>query len=148
MAKATIGIVSSKTMPNSSFKFSTVDKNTIELHSSFNTQLNKITSAYDAFKNSLNVVRKEISNEASNGKKKLDKKKLNNLNSLATRIAKQVKNTEARKTALKTQAQKDTQAIQKAEQSKAWQAAIDEILKDNSLSDSLKQALIKLKSFL
>ena len=144
---ATIKLLTADNTPNSSFKLSSVSKDTIEVTNSFNSQLTKVTNAYAAVSTSLNTIQKQINSDSSKYKNYLDSKRLEALKSFASAVKKQATNCDARKKNMKEWADKDVNSIKEAAQKKAWLAAIEALLKEN-LSDSAKAALQSLKSIL
>ena len=144
---ATIKLLTADNTPNSSFKLSSVSKNTIEVTNSFNSQLTKVTNAYAAVSTSLNTIQKQITSDSSKYKNYLDSKRLEALKSFASAVKKQAANCDARKKNMKEWANKDVNSIKEAAQKKAWLAAIEALLKED-LSDSAKAALQSLKSIL
>lgn len=141
-------ILTVNNMPDSSFKLSTVSKDTIEVHSSFNSQLSTITTRYNAVSDSLKKIKNQLTTDASKYKKKLDTKKIKNLETLATYVGKQATYCENRANAIKSSASKDTAEIAAKAKAAAWKKAIDEILKDSSLSESARSAISNLKNYL
>ena len=83
---ATIKLLTATNSPNSSFKLSSVSKDTIEVTDSFNSQLTKVTNAYSAVSSSLTAIQKQINSDASKYKEYLDSKRLNALKSFASAV--------------------------------------------------------------
>ncbi len=144
---ATIKLLTATNTPNSSFKLSSVSKDTIEVTDSFNSQLTKVTNAYSAVSSSLTAIQKQINSDASKYKDYLDSKRLNALKSFASAVKKQATNCDDRRKNMKEWANKDVTSIKEAAQRKAWLSAIDILLKEN-LSDSARAALQSLRSIL
>ena len=144
----TIKLLTTENTPNTSFKLSTISKDTIEVNDGFNAQLTKVTNAYNAVSTSLTAIQKQISSDVSNNKKYLDSKRQESLTKLATAAKKQASGCEKRKKAMKEWADEDVASIKAAAQKKAWLAAIEALLKETSLSEAAKAALESLKSVL
>lgn len=144
----TIKLLTVENTPNSTFKLSTVSKETIEVTDAFNSQLTKVTNAYTAVANSLTAIQKQISTDLNNNKKNLDSKRVESLNKLVTAAKKQASGCETRKKNMKDWAAKDVAELKAIAQRKAWVAAIEALLKETGLSDAAKAALESLKAVL
>ena len=143
-----IKLLNADRMPNSSFKLSTVSRTTIEVNSSFNGQLSKVTNAYDVLSNSLNSIEKTAENDLNNHKKDFDSKTIASLNTL-THVAKnQVKECNARKKYMKSWADKDVKDLETKALRQAWKKAVDTLMADAGISAASKAALLELSKLL
>lgn len=141
-------ILTTSNMPDSSFKLSTVSRDTIEVHSSFKSQLSTITARYDSVSDSLKKIKNQMTTDATKYKSKLDVSKIKNLQTMADYVGKQATYCENRAKAIKNSANQDTADLAAKAKAAAWKKAIDEILKDSSLSDSARSAISNLKNYL
>ncbi len=144
----TLKILNADRMPNSSFKLSSVSKNTIEVNDSFTSHLNKVTNCYEVLNNSLVDIQKTIETSINANKKNFDKKQLSSFEMLNKAAKNQIRECENRKKTMKTWADNDIKDLKAAAQKKAWIAAIDSLLKETNLSAASKEALNKLKGML
>ena len=143
-----ISFLTTKNMPNSQFKLSTIDKKTIEVNEAFESNLSKVTSAYTDVKNSFTTYATELNTLINNNKKYFDNASLTKLENLVKNAKTQASYCEARAKAIKQLAQKDTKQIKEEAQKAAWKKAIEALLSDPGLSAASKAALEALMSTL
>ena len=145
---ANMKVLSSSNMPNSSFKLSTISKQTIEVHSNFSSQKSAISGRYDEVVAAMNKISSQMTSDVSKYKKKLDSKKIKKMESLANVMKKQATACDKRRKEMMSAASKDSEDVKNAAKAEAWSKAIDAILADKSISANIRNTFSELKKYL